>query len=500
MILDLIRDHAARAPDRPLVVTEDGIWSYGEIWSLARRFAGRLRRAGIGEGDHVALIAGNSAAYLVCWFGINAAGAVAVCLNNQLKGESIHYLVSQCDARLVVADAEWIATRADGLKDAAAALPRIVIADDAAFFDDLRTDAEAEPAAPAPHDLCTILYTSGTTGLPKGVMCAHGGYAATGRETVRILALTDEDRIFVCLPLFHTNPQMYAVMSALTAGASLAVAKRFSASRFFEEAQSLGATGCTFVGTVLAILAARHAAPRRDHALRFAIGGGTTRELAETIETRFGIAVHELYGMTEVGGWVSGSTAAERRLGACGRVRPDMDVRILDADDVPLPAGARGEIAVRPAAPNVILMGYYRKAEEFAKASRNFWFHTGDMGSFDADGYLHFHGRAKEIIRRGGEMIAPDELEQHLRKLDGVADCAVVAVPDPIMGDEIKAVVVAAAGFDLAAIRPHLAAYVPAYMLPRYAERIAQIPRTQTQKILRRELGYIDARVEELNK
>lgn len=500
MILDLLRGHAGRTPDRPLVVTAEGTHSYAEIWSLALRFAGRLRALGIGRGDHVALIAGNSAAYLVAWFGINAAGAVAVCLNTQLKGESIHYLVSQCDAKLVVADAEWIATRADGLRDAASALPRIVIDDDATFFAGLGASAEAEPATPAPRDLCTILYTSGTTGLPKGVMCAHGGYAATGRETVRVLELTAADRIFVCLPLFHTNPQMYAVMSALTAGASLAVAKRFSAGRFFEEAQGLGATGCTFVGTVLAILAARHAAPRRDHALRFAIGGGTTCELAATIEGRFGFKVHELYGMTEVGGWVSGSTAAERRLGAAGRVRPDMEVRIVDAEDNPQPAGTRGEIVVRPSAPNVILMGYYKRPEELASASWNFWFHTGDVGSFDDDGYLHFHGRAKEIIRRGGEMISPDELEQHLRKLGGIADCAVVAVPDPIMGDEIKAVVVADAGFDLARIRPHLAEYVPPYMLPRYGERMEQIPRTETQKILRRELGYIDDRVQELNK
>ncbi|GGC91154.1 class I adenylate-forming enzyme family protein [Chelatococcus reniformis] len=500
MILDLLAAQAASTPDRPLAVTTEATYSYAEIWSLARRFAARLCAHGIVPGDHVALIAGNSAAYLVAWFGINAAGAVAVCLNNQLMGDAITYLVSQCDAKLVVADTEWIETRAGGLREGAAALPRIGIGSDAAFFAELAGSDEAEPPAIAAHDLCTILYTSGTTGLPKGVMCAHGGYAATGRETVRILDLGRDDRIFVYMPLFHTNPQMYAVMAALTAGASLALAPRFSATSFFDEARALGATGCTFVGTVLAILAARYADPVRDHAMRFAIGGGTTRELASTIETRFGIKVHELYGMTEVGGWVSGSTAADHKLGANGRVRADVEVRIVDADDNPQPIGARGEIVVRPSKPNVILMGYYKKPEELAKASRNFWFHTGDIGSFDDDGYLYFHGRSKEVIRRGGEMISPDELEQHLRKLPGIADCAVVAVPDPIMGDEIKAVVVAEAGFDLAHIRSHLADHVPGYMLPRYAERIDRIPRTQTEKILRRELEYVDARVIDFKK
>jgi acyl-CoA synthetase (AMP-forming)/AMP-acid ligase II len=289
-------------------------------------------------------------------------------------------------------------------------------------------------------------------------------------------------------------------MSALAVGASLALQPRFSATSFFEDAAAMKATGCTFVGTVLAILAARYAEPVREHSMRFAIGGGTTRELARTIEERFGFKVHELYGMTEVGGGVSGSTAADHKLGANGRVRADMQVQIVDEDDHPVQTGERGEIVVRPLQPNRILVGYYNKPEEFAKASRNFWFHTGDVGSFDADGYLYFHGRTKELIRRGGEMISPQELELHLRKIAGVNDCAIVGVTDAIMGEEVKAVVVAAKDFDLGEIRRGLADKVPPYMLPRYVERVDSIPRTQTEKILRRELQYVDSRVVDLNK
>lgn len=233
--------------------------------------------------------------------------------------------------------------------------------------------------------------------------------------------------------------------------------------------------------------------------MRFSIGGGTTAELAGTIEARFGFKVHELYGMTEVGGWVSGSTARDHKLGANGRVRPDMQVQIVDAADNPLPVGERGEIVVRPSEPNRILLGYYNKPDELAKASRNFWFHTGDVGSFDADGYLYFHGRTKELIRRGGEMISPQELESRLLKLSGIRDCAVVGVADPIMGEEVKAVIVADDDFDLREVRRQLAHQVPSYMLPRFVERVATIPRTQTEKILRRELQYIDDRVTDLN-
>lgn len=458
-----------------------------------------LRKRGVGKGDHVALISGNSAAFLIAWFGINAVGAVAVCLNDQLMGDSVDYLVAQSDSRLILADEDWLSSKYGDLREGRADLPFLRI-DDEGFLAQLYVLPEGEVAPNAPHDVCAILYTSGTTGRPKGVMCAHGGYVATGSQSARILELTADDRIFVYLPLFHTNPQTYAVMSALTVGASLGLRRRFSATSFFEDARALQVTGCTFVGTVLAILAARYAKPVRDHQMRFSIGGGTTAELARTVEERFGFKVHELYGMTEVGGWVSGSTAREHKLGANGRVRPDMQVLIVDPADNPLPVGQRGEIVVRPLEPNRILLGYYNKPDEFAKASRNFWFHTGDVGSFDCDGYLYFHGRTKELIRRGGEMISPQELEERLLKLSGIRDRAIVGVADQIMGEEVKAVVVADADFDLRDVRSWLADQVPPYMLPRFVERVAAIPRTQTEKILRREIQYVDDRVIDLTK
>jgi acyl-CoA synthetase (AMP-forming)/AMP-acid ligase II len=499
MIVELLAHWAERAPERPLVVTTERSFSYAEIYSLSRKCAALLRERDIGKGDHVALISGNSAAFLIAWFGINAVGAVAVCLNDQLMGDSIDYLVAQSDSRLILADKDWLSSRRGDLREGRSDLPFIII-DDEGYLAKLDAFSEGEVTVNAPHDICTILYTSGTTGRPKGVMCAHGGYAATGVQSARILELTADDRIFVYLPLYHTNPQTYAVMSALTVGASLGLRRRFSATSFFEDARKLQATGCTFVGTVLAILAARYTEPMRDHQMRFSIGGGTTVELARTIEERFGLKVHELYGMTEVGGWVSGSTARDHKLGANGRVRPDMQIQIVDSADNPLPIGQRGEIVVRPLEPNRILLGYYNKPDELAKASRNFWFHTGDVGSFDSDGYLYFHGRTKELIRRGGEMISPQELEERLLKLPGIRDCAIVGVADPIMGEEVKAVVVADADFDLRDVRTLLADQVPPYMLPRFVERMATIPRTQTEKILRREMQYVDDRVIDLKK
>ena len=217
-------------------------------------------------------------------------------------------------------------------------------------------------------------------------------------------------------------------MSALTAGSSVGLRKSFRQQRFLRS--TVAPSDRLHVRRNRARHSgARHREPLRDHSLRFSIGGGTTAELARTTEDRFGFKVHELYGMTEVGGWVSGSTARDHKLGTNGRVRPDVQVQIVDPADNPLPVGERGEIVVRPREPNRILMGYYNKPDELAKASRNFWFHTGDVGSFDSDGYLYFHGRTKELIRRGGEMISPQELEERLLKLPGIRDARSSALP-----------------------------------------------------------------------
>ena len=498
MITDLLAKWAIEMPAKALVVTPEGDYSFGQVDEAARRFAGRLERLGVGEGSHVALVAGNSVAFLVAWFGINLRGAVAVTLNNQLVADGLRYSIEQCDASVLIVDQEWADSRSQHMTGRQAALPRIVFGSDAEFFASLTHEAPGTPIHVTQDKPCSILYTSGTTGLPKGVVNSHGAYLAAGRATVGALDLDARERIMVYLPLFHVNPQMYAVMSALTVGATLVLLKRFSAASFFDDAIRFGATGCTFVGTVLSILVARYGEPRRDHTLRYCFGGGAPRDVWTAVEERFGIKVHEAYGMTETGGWSSANTVSDARFGSCGRVRHDLDIRIVDAQDNELPPGSDGEIVVRPRAPNVMLTAYYKKPEQLLQASRNFWFHTGDLGSFDADGYLYYRGRLKELIRRSGEMISPVEIESCLRRMPGVRDCAVVAVPDAIVGDEIKAVVVWDCAPEPQAVRSFLEPLLPAYMLPRYVEFLDAIPKTETEKIQRNKLQYLGETVHDL--
>ncbi len=498
MITDLLALRASERPHAPFIVTLEREYSYAEIQAAALRFATRLAGEDIGKGDHVALLAGNGAAIVIAWLGICLRGAVAVTLNNQLIADGLRYSVDQCDARVLVVDREWEDSRATQLDARQIALPRLLIENDEVFLRSLDGLAEAEPLRVPASAPCTIMYTSGTTGLPKGVVNCHTAYMATGCATVQALAITRDDRVLVFMPLYHVNPQMYGVMSVLTAGAALLVLPRFSASTFFDDAIRLGATGCTFVGTVLSILVARHEGERRDHGMRFFFGGGAPGPVWREVEARFGVRVHEAYGMTEVGGWTTANTVDDFRFGSCGKPRLDLEVCIVDADDRPLPAGQPGEIVVRPREPDTILLGYYKKPEQMLEASRNLWFHSGDLGRFDQDGFMYYLGRQKELIRKSGEMISPVEVETALRGMNAVADCAVVAVPDAVTGDEIKAVIVVNGETDPASVHAFLATRLARFMLPRYIEFIAAIPKTETEKIQRNKLQYLDARVHDL--
>lgn len=498
MITDLLARNATERPHQPFLVTADGSHSYAEVHLASLRFASRVRAMGIKPGDHVALIASNSAAFIVCWFGINLVGAVAVTLSDELVGDGLQYSVTQSDSKLLIVDAAWLRAR-ERLEGALSTLSILTIDTDAKFFAELDSQPQAEAVHARPGDTATILYTSGSTGLPKGVLNSHAAYEAAGRQTVLATGLKASDRMLVFLPLFHANPQMFAVMSVLEAGASLAIVRKFSATSFFEDAARLQATCFTFVGTVLSILVARHPDARRDHQLRFAIGGGTPPEVWRAIRERFGIQVHEGYGMTEIGCFVVANSVSDYRMDTCGKPRPDMEVAIMDAEDNLLPAGEQGEIVVRPREPFVIMSGYYKQPDLTLQAWRNLWFHTGDRGSLDADGFLVFHGRLKELIRRGGEMISPVEIETKLRAMPGVVDCAVVGVPDPVQGEEIKVVVVGA-GVRAQDIVAFLTGKVPRYMLPRYVEFMAAIPKTETQKIQRFKLQYLNASVGDLKR
>jgi long-chain acyl-CoA synthetase len=493
VITDRLYAWAQRRPDDTALVFDEREYGYADFASLVSATAAHLFELGVRGGDHVALMCGNRPAFLAFWFGLSELGAVCVPLNTGLVGDGFCYTLTKSEAKLLIIEPELLATRQQTLASLSEAPTVYEIPEDADTPPTSRGARWGHAGSPDDAALNSILFTSGTTGLPKGVELSHGVYTAASDDMVESLGLTQADRIMVFLPLFHANPQMYAVASVLGCGATLVLLPRFSASRFFDDAVRYRATGFTYVGTVLSILDKHHPQPRSDHMVKWCVGGGAPARVWEALQARFGFQVRELYGMTETGGWVSMNTQAKGRFGSVGHARSGVRVAVVDEAGRVVPTGTKGEIIAQSERPNVFFSAYWRNPEATASVLKNGWLCTGDRGYLDEDGFLYFDGRLKELIRRGGEMIAPTEIEQQLLKHEGVRDCAVAGVPDEIMGEEVHAYVVVEGLADAVALREFLLSRLPGYMAPRYFSFVPAIPKTETQKIQRHLLTKLQA-------
>ncbi|GGC54164.1 class I adenylate-forming enzyme family protein [Chelatococcus reniformis] len=481
--------HQAQArPEAPALVFDEETITWADLADLVLRTSAWLRGRGIGPGDHVALLCGNRPAFVVAFYALANLGAVTVSVNTGLVGEGLRHSIVQSGARAVLAEQGLLDQVAADIAPVLRERRLLAFGGEADLFAAARACApDAIYGGPGSEPL-SIIYTSGTTGLPKGVLNCHEAYLASGRWMAASLAITAADRIMVCLPLFHANPQMYALMSALETGCAVVIRPKFSVGSFFDDARRFGCTMFTYVGTLLAMLASRVRERDTDHRLTRCVGGGCPPEVWRAMQDRFGITPYELYGMTEVGGWVTGNSTEAYRFDTCGRVRPDMEVLIVDGHDEPVAPGTPGEIVVRPKKPFTLLLGYWDNADASWQAARNFLFHTGDLGVFDAEGFLSFRGRLKDVIRRGGENIAPAEIEAALLAHPDIDEVAVVGVADPIFGEEIKAVVVARREIAARDVRRFLEGRVARFMLPRYVQFVAALPKTETAKVIRRDL------------
>jgi len=335
-------------------------------------------------------------------------------------------------------------------------------------------------------DPLIITYTSGTTGWPKAVLNPHRAYIAAAMDLRDYVGLKPEDIIYTCLPLYHANPQVYCVLAALVTGGSIALAEKFSASRFWQDIRTYQATAFSYVGAVLPILLNQ---PEREEEknspAKKCFGGGAPKEVHEAVSRRFGLQVCELYGMSETGTWNTINRPGKIKPGSVGQVRESFEVKIFDDQDEEVPPGKVGEFAIRPKKPFIMFNGYYRMPEETLKDFGNLWFHTGDLGKVDGEGYFYFCGRKKESIRRGGENITPYEIEKILMDHPAVAEAAAVGVPDPILGEEIKAYLVLRAGqrvepWELIATCEER---LPKFMIPRYLEFVSSLPKTASEKV-----------------
>jgi acyl-CoA synthetase (AMP-forming)/AMP-acid ligase II len=478
-------EQAARRGAAPFLAHQDRVLSWAESRDVVARTATMLSREGVEPGAKVILAAGNSPLFVHLWFALRWLGAVQVPLHSQSTATGIQQVIEDCGATHAVGDhAGMERVTAAGALDAS----RVIGFEDSGALERLVADLDPRSPAQTPHTaLSSILYTSGTTGRPKGVLLSDQCVIAAGRRLSEALGVTEDDRVLLALPLFHTNPQVYGIMVALATGCAIALIDRFDGATFMEDAVRLEATGFTYIGTLLSRLVTR-GTPIDGHKVRFCWGGGTSAPVWKEVEERFGIAVHEMYGMTETGGWVTANRADAPRRGSCGTVRPDMTMVIADDDDNPLPPGEVGQILVRNEIPSVLLDGYHNRPELTLAKFRNLWWHTGDAGRVDEDGYLYFLGRQDDVIRRGGENVSPADVEQVLIQHPLVDEVAVVGIPDPDLGQEIKAVVVPLPGFEPASLLPLCEELLPRLAWPRYVAQRSSLPKTATHKVQAGEL------------
>lgn len=483
---------AERQPDRVFLRFADQQWRYAEAAELARRAAGVLADLGVRSGDRVALMLGNTPDYLWAWFGCACLGAVTVPINIHLKGDVLHYILDHAGATALVIE-QPLVERVVAMRDRLPALRHLLVRGEAAapgslaWHELLAAARHADPTPGNATDLHSILYTSGTTGPPKGVMLNHHAYLHSAALFADVMIGATADDVFgTSLPLFHINAQAHTVLPAIYRGTTIALLEHFSASRYWRQLADLGATICNLLAAMIPILMKQPPSPDdRTHRVRIAACAATPPDLWRAFEARFGLTIIEGYGLTETAGFCVANPRDAVRVGTFGTAMPGFELAIVGLDDTPLPPGLPGEIAIRPQRENLIMMGYYRQPEQTATAMRGGWFHTGDLGQLDEAGYAIFIDRIKQSIRRRGENISSWEVERAVNAHPAVLESAAVGVPSELGEEEVKVVVVLRPGATLDPLElvrwcEERLAY---FAVPRYIEFRDSLPKTATERV-----------------
>ena len=479
---DLLERATARRPEAPFLVHGEETISYGECHERANGLAERLAELGVLRGDRIAVILPNIPEIVYSWFALARLGAVMIPLNPALVTAEIEPMLRLVQARGILGDAGQVALYGERL---GLQLRVVVGAGEAPGGVPFAAPRRVEPPRAgrvSAHDLLTVLQSSGTTGTPKAAGLTHLSYTVPAREFVRWMEVVPQDRFLACLPLFHMAGQAFAA-SAVAGGASLVLVRHFSARELWGQVRRYGVTVVRHLGEMLAVLCQQPEAPDdREHTLRAVYGGGARSSVVEEFERRFGAAVVEGYGLTETNTVLRNELKA-RRHGSIGCPPPYCKVRIADGHGRPLPPFQIGEIQVER---NAVMMASYLGAPELtAEVFADGWFRTGDLGYQDEEGYFHFAGREKDVIRRRGENVLAPEVERVIHTHPAVALAAVVGVPDPFGGEEVKAHLTCRPGSEVSP--EDLVAWcrgaLAEFKVPRYFEFHAELPRTATNKI-----------------
>ena len=483
--------------------------SAADVERTANRLANALAELGLRPGDRVATLIENSPHALLAWWGAIRGGYVAVPINTAYKGEYLRHQLADSGSRVLFVEPDF-ADRAAAVVDQVEGLDHVVVTTGDAVsvgratvlgWDDLLgADDKAPTVGIRPSDLGTFVYTGGTTGLSKGCMLSHNYHAALARQIGICWERTADDVVWTPLPMFHFNALITAVCGALVFGGRAAITRRFSVSEFWPEMNRVGATITSTLGTMAYLLAhdvdrpemPRSGAAEANTSLRLMGAAPLPVALDNLIRDRFGIGTFSgAYGVTEASLISWQPPGVRNKPDAAGVVNDEyFDTRIFDDDDNELPRGSDGEIVVRPKRPHVMFEGYWGRPEATVETSRNWWYHTGDIGRIDDDGFLYFVDRKADYLRRRGENISSFEVERVLMTHGALADVAVHAVPSQLTEDDLKVTATVKGGASLTEdeLFRWCVDQLPYFALPRYIEFRAELPRSPVGRVLKREL------------
>jgi crotonobetaine/carnitine-CoA ligase len=505
----VLEQRAETIGDRPFLqwTDQNPPLSFAEVNARVNRIAHGLVALGLRKGDRLAILLPNCLDFVLTWFATAKIGVVEVPINTAYTGRFL-------DHQLRISGAQAVLVEGDLVPAVLAALPacpevRHLIVHDGDLpatdgvavsrFADLNGPESNPGIALAPQDLSSILFTSGTTGLSKGVMMPHAHFYLFSEMVIQMVRLTGEDTYVTGFPLFHGNAQFCTVYPSLIAGARCVLYEKFSASQWIHRLVASGATVTNSLGVTLAfVMNQPPSALDRRHKLKRIFAAPTPHGLLPAFRERFGnMEFHESFGQTEMNMPILCPPGVERPIGACGiAVDQYFEVKLVDPEtDQEVPVGEVGELLVRHKAPWTLNTGYVNMPAETLTAWRNLWFHTGDGLRRDAEGWFYFVDRVKDSLRRRGENISSFEVEEPIREHPAIHEVAVIAVPAPgeAAEDEVMACIVLAEGEAMSAdeVIAWCRDRIPAFAIPRYIEFMAALPKTPTERVQKNKLRQI---------
>ncbi|MBM4332582.1 MAG: ATP-dependent acyl-CoA ligase [Deltaproteobacteria bacterium] len=494
----ILEDKAKRNQEKVFLFYEDQQITYQQTNERANIASNSFLSLGLKKNDKVAMVMENCPEFLYAWFGLAKIGAWTIPINVALKGEGLAYIIQHCDAETIVVSLPFF-ENINFIRKDLKNIKRIIVhvpspghdletRGEIILWPDFFQGSNHSPDIEVKHDdWMMIVYTAGTTGLPKGVLKAQSYSYTSGLSVASFTRATPDDRFLTTLPLFHINGQNATTWAAIAADASTVLAKRFSARRFWDDIRRYHVTITSFLGAMIPILLKQ---PEKtndsENPLRIGISAGTPAAGWEIFQERFQVKILELYGSSE-GGALRNS---DGKVGSMGKAIPVNLARVVDENDQELPPYQVGELVFKFVDPNLQLPQYYKMPEATAEKTRGGWLRTGDYAYKDEEGYFYFVDRKKDAIRRRGENISTYEVEKVINAHPHVLESAAVGVPAEMGEDEVKICVVLKPGHKLtpAELIAYCEPRMAYFMVPRYVEFLDVLPKTTTQKVMKSNL------------